>query len=72
MNPQWTLPPGSLNIRHRQMRGVWQAFAGRTYIPLASGDSPEDAAEEIRSLYIHAPGTPVRIHSGKNSKTITL
>lgn len=69
---KWTLPKGKLNIRHRQMRGVWQAFAGRNYIDLASGDSPDEAAEEIRRLYEYQPGTPITVHGLREPHTITL
>lgn len=69
---KWPLPKGKLNIRHRQMRGVWQAFAGNTYIDLASGDSPDDAAAELRRLYDYAPGTVVTVHGFREPATITL
>lgn len=69
---KWRLPKGKLNIRHRQMRGCWQSFAGNNYIDLASGDTPEEAINEIRRLYEYTQGTPVIIHGLRVSKTITL
>ena len=72
MDAKWALPQGRLNIRHRQMRGVWQAFSGNTYIDHASGDSPEEAAEQIRRLYAYAPGTPVKVHGFRYPSTIIL
>lgn len=54
------------------MRGIWQAFAGNNYIDLASGDTPEDAVNEIRRLYEYSQGEPVTIHGLRESKIITL
>ena len=54
------------------MRGVWQAFAGSTYISLAAGDSPDEAAEELRRLYDYQPGSVVTVHGFREPATITL
>jgi hypothetical protein len=53
---------GKLNVRHRQMRGVWQIFAGRLYVTGASGDSPTIAAEELANQYEVAAGTLITVH----------
>ena len=62
------LPAGKLNCRHRQMRGVWQCFAGNTYLDLASGDTPEEAVQALRHCYLVEVGTPVIIHWTKDRK----
>ncbi len=56
------LPKGKLNARHRQMRGVWQIFAGSLYINGASGDSPQEAAEELARQYDVALGTMIKVN----------
>lgn len=61
---------GKLNIRHRQMRGVWQAFAGRLYITGASGDSPDIAAQELVNQYDVAPGSEIAVHGFREPSTI--
>lgn len=63
--PPWPLPKGRLNVRHRQMRGVWQAFAWSTYIPCASGDSPEEAVAELARLYCCPAGSMVKVNGTK-------
>jgi hypothetical protein len=56
------LPAGKITIRHRQMRGVFQCFAGRTYINGASGDNAEEAAIQLQNQYEVADGTKATIH----------
>lgn len=55
------MPAGKITIRHRQMRGVWQCFAGRNYVAGASGDSPQQAAEEFVRQYKVPIGTPLHV-----------
>lgn len=64
------LPKGKLNMRHRQMRGVWQIFAGRTYITGASSDTCEGAAQELANQYEVEVGSEIFVHSGKNSHVV--
>lgn len=59
------LPPGRITIRHRQMRGVWQCFVGRTYINGASGDCPAAAAQSLASQYEVRPNTKATVHGLK-------
>lgn len=62
------LPKGKLNCRFRQMRGVWQCFAGNTYLGYASGDTPEEAIEAIKLCYIVPVGSEVMVHWGNDKK----
>jgi hypothetical protein len=64
------LPKGKLNIRHRQMRGVWQCFAGNTYITGASGDSDEEAAQQLANQYEVAKGAEITVHGYRETATI--
>lgn len=64
------LPKGKLNMRHRQMRGVWQIFAGNTYITGASSDSCDGAAQELANQYDVEAGLEIYCHSGKNSHVV--
>jgi hypothetical protein len=64
------LPKGKLNIRHRQMRGVWQAFAGNTYITGASGDTDDEAAQQLANQYDVAEGSEIVIHGYRETITI--
>jgi hypothetical protein len=70
MNPA-PLPPGKLNIRHRQMRNVWQAFAGNRYLDGASGDTVGETLEALRSNYAPPPGLIVTIHARPRSQVTT-
>lgn len=63
------LPAGKLTIRHRQMRGVWQAFAGREYLPGVAGDSHEDAALALAKLYAIPQGASVTVYGYKSPVT---
>lgn len=56
------LPKGNLNIRYRQMRGVYQAFAGRDYLLGASGETAEEAIKELKRLYDVPEGAKIKIH----------
>jgi len=67
-----TLPKGKITIRHRQMRGVWQVFAGNTYLTGASDDLPSKAAQQLANQYDVPPGSTAFIHSGKNSSVIEI
>lgn len=57
-----SLPKGKLNVRFRQMRGVWQCFAGNTYLDCASGDTPDEAIEAIRYCYVLPEGSEITTH----------
>lgn len=71
MTTRLPLPAGGkLNARHRQMRGVWQIFAGNTYINGASGDSPDIAAQELADQYDVAEGTLIVIHGFSEPSTM--
>jgi hypothetical protein len=61
---------GKLNARHRQMRGVWQIFAGNIYVNGASGDSPDIAAQELADQYDVVEGTPIVVHGFRESSTM--
>lgn len=61
---------GKLNVRHRQMRGVWQIFAGNLYVTGASGDSPDIAAQELVNQYEVAAGTPIVVHGFREPSTM--
>ena len=41
-----------LNVRYRQMRGCYQVFAGRTYLSGASGETIDEAINQLKFLYI--------------------
>jgi hypothetical protein len=56
------LPSGSLNVRFRQMRCAYQVFAGRTYITGASGETAEDAIEQLKKYYEVSEDTDIKIH----------
>jgi hypothetical protein len=67
-----TLPTGKINVRFRQMRGVWQVFAGRQYLLCASGDTAEEALAELVRLY-HVPDTfEAIVHNGYLSEVAHL
>jgi hypothetical protein len=63
--PRLPLPSGKITIRHRQMRGVFQCFAGRTYILGASGDYVEDAAEALAYQYEVPKNTIATVYGHK-------
>jgi hypothetical protein len=54
------------------MRGVWQVFAGRTYLDGASADTPAEALAELTQQYNVPAGTPAIIHNSQFTKTVTL
>lgn len=56
------LPKGNLNIRYRQMRGVYQTFSGRDYLLGASGETAEEAIEQLKRLYNVPEGAKIKIH----------
>ena len=66
------LPQGKINVRFRQMRGVWQVFAGRTYLDGANADTPTEALAELTRQYNVPTGTPATIHNSQLTKIITL
>jgi hypothetical protein len=61
---------GKLNVRHRQMRGVWQVFAGNLYVTGASGDSPDEAAQHLVNQYEVASGTQITVHGFREASTM--
>ena len=56
------LPKGSINVRFRQMRGVYQVFAGRNYLTGASGETAEEAIEQLKRLYDVPADAKIKIH----------
>lgn len=65
------LPKGRLNIRHRQMRGVYQVFAGNFYINAASGNNYEEAAKALASAYEVDIDSSVTLH-GQTKEVVQL
>lgn len=65
------LPKGKLNMRFRQLRGVYQIFTGSKYLDGASGDNPEEAALQLANQYDIPVGTPITVHGFKRPATIT-
>jgi hypothetical protein len=65
------LPKGKLNIRHRQMRGVWQVFAGRTYLDGCAGENEDVAMDELCFIYDVPAGIEIAVHGYSESVTIT-
>jgi len=59
------LPNGKLTIRHRQMRNVFQCFAGNTYLDGASGDDDSDAINSLVCQYNVPSNTCVTIYGYK-------
>ena len=59
------LPKGKITIRHRQMRNVFQCFAGNNYILGASGDYAEDAAQELANQYDVPEGSVATVYGYK-------
>lgn len=66
------LPSGKITIRHRQMRNVFQAFAGRVYLDGCSGGYPEDAAREMCRFYEIPDGTEATVYGLKNPFKIDI
>lgn len=59
------LPKGKITIRHRQMRNVFQCFAGNNYILGASGDYAKDAAQELANQYDVPEGSVATVYGYK-------
>lgn len=72
MKSKLKLPKGAITIRHRQMRNVFQCFAGRTYIPGASGDTASDAAESLSDQYEVPGGTIATVHGYRQKSHIVF
>jgi hypothetical protein len=66
------LPKGKITIRHRQMRNVFQCFAGSLYLVGASGDYPDDAAQELANQYDVPEGTVATIYGHLTPTQITI
>jgi hypothetical protein len=64
------LPKGKLNIRHRQMRGVWQCFAGNLYIAGAAGETDDEAAQQLANQYEVTEGAEIIVHGYREPVTI--
>ena len=60
-----SLPNGKITIRHRQMRNMFQCFAGRAYINGASGDTEHEAAQELANQYEVPLGTVATVYGYK-------
>jgi hypothetical protein len=72
MTDKLPLPKGKITIRHRQMRNVFQCFAGRTYILGASGDDEHEAAQQLAHQYDVPQGTKATVYGYKQPIEITL
>jgi hypothetical protein len=59
------LPKGKITIRHRQMRNVFQCFAGSIYIAGASGDTEDEAAQQLANQYDVPKGTMATVYGYK-------
>jgi hypothetical protein len=66
------LPPGKITIRYRQMRGVFQCFAGRTYINGASGETADAAAEILVGQYDVGLRNEATVHGFRFPFKLTL
>lgn len=66
------IPKGKITFRHRQMRGVFQGFAGSRYLPGVSGDTPDDCAEELCKHYDVPGGTRATVHGYKEPFTMEV
>ncbi len=66
------LPKGKITIRHRQMRNVFQCFAGKLYLLGASSDYPDDAAQELANQYEVPEGTVATIYGFKTPTQISI
>jgi hypothetical protein len=65
------IPEGRINVRFRQMRGVWQVFAGSRYLAGASGETPDDALSALVAQYDVPRGAAATIH-GYRVQTTTI
>jgi len=66
------LPKGKITIRHRQMRNVFQCFAGNNYILGASGDYAEDAAQELANQYDVPEGSVATVYGYKQAIQLVI
>ena len=66
------LPKGKITIRHRQMRNVFQCFAGSTYITGAAGDSDDEAAQQLANQYDVPEGTIATVYGYKEPTQLTI
>ena len=54
------------------MRGVFQCFAGSAYITGASGDTADEAAQELANQYEVAEGTIATVYGYKEPIKLTI
>tara|TARA_R110000868_G_scaffold354426_2_gene615718 strand:- start:373 stop:597 length:225 start_codon:yes stop_codon:yes gene_type:complete len=66
------LPKGKITIRHRQMRNVFQCFAGSLYLVGASSDYSDEAAQELANQYDVPEGTVATIYGHSTPTQITI
>lgn len=66
------LPKGKITIRHRQMRNVFQCFAGRSYINGASGDTEDEAAQALANQYEVPEGTMATVYGYNKPIQLTI
>ena len=66
------IPSGKITIRHRQMRNVFQCFAGSIYISGASGDTEEEAAQQLANQYEVRAGTVAKVYGYKTPTAIEI
>jgi hypothetical protein len=60
------MPAGKITVRHRQMRNVFQCFAGRHYLVGASADTDDGALESLVEQYDVPAGIPVTVYGYKH------
>ena len=66
------MPKGKITIRHRQMRNVFQCFAGRTYVTGASADDADGAAQELANQYDVPVGSIATVYGYKAPIQLTI
>jgi hypothetical protein len=66
------IPSGKITVRFRQMRGVWQVFAGNTYVTGASDDSPDAAIAALLFQYEVPSGSVAHVTGLKSPCTIAI
>lgn len=66
------IPSGSITIRHRRARNVFQCFAGKTYVTGASGDTVDEVIAELKYHYDVKDGTPAKVYGYREMKEILI
>lgn len=67
------LSEGKRSLKFSQARGLWQAYCGGEYLPLACGSYPSEAIKELTDWYEIPEGREITIHGGSTQgKTIRV